>query len=250
MNSNIKQIGFSQRIRIEWLEQTANLVLAGNEISAIREVLNDLLQEKLSVGSAAKRGNRGKSITILMKIWLTVPRGLEMLRDDSLEIFKKLPRENHIAIHWGMTMAVYPFWAAVAAHTGRLLRLQGTLASAHVQRRVQEQYGERSTVKDATRRVLRSFHDWGVLEETDNKGVYKQKLSLHIDNPKLIAWLIQAFLHTRTNRSATISELLDSTSLFPFRLARLSTENLINSSSCLELLHHGLDDDMVMLRDK
>lgn len=46
------------------------------------------------------------------------------------------------------------------------------VAAAHVQRRVHEQYGERETVSRAARRVLRSFLDWGVLQETESKGIY------------------------------------------------------------------------------
>ena len=136
MNGRATQIGFSQRIRLEWLEQTANLALAGNDKAAISDVLQEVLQDKLSVGGHAIRGNREKAITILMKTWLTVPRELEALRDDGLQILQGLRRNDRIAVHWGMALAVYPFWGAVATHTGRLLRLQGTAAAVHVQRRV------------------------------------------------------------------------------------------------------------------
>ena len=46
-------------------------------------------------------------------------------------------------VHWCMCMAVYPFFSKVAEATGRLLRLQGTVAAAQVQLRVREQLGER-----------------------------------------------------------------------------------------------------------
>ena len=36
MNNRQKQIGFSQRIRLEWLQYTANLVLAGNDNAAVQ----------------------------------------------------------------------------------------------------------------------------------------------------------------------------------------------------------------------
>jgi len=248
MNSRQKQIGFSQRIRLEWLQQTANLVLAGNDRSAVNNSLQELLKDKVSIGGQAVRGNKEKSITILMKIWLNVPPGLEALRNDGLELLKDLPRNNQIAVHWGMALAVYPFWAAVAVHTGRLLRLQGTAAASHLQRRIREQYGERETVSRAACRVIRSFVDWEVLSETSEKGVYGQGLALTINDPKLISWLIEASLHARTNGSATAKDLLDSTSLFPFRLAHVSAEHLVSTSPRLDLLHHGLDDDLVMLR--
>lgn len=248
MNNRQKQIGFSQRIRLEWLQQTANLVLAGNDKGAVNNSLQELLKDKVSVGGKAVRGNKEKAITILMKIWLNVPGELEAVRDDGLELLKNLPSKDQIAVHWGMAMAVYPFWAAVAAHTGRLLRLQGTAAAAHVQRRVREQYGERETVSRAARRVIRSFVDWGVLSETSEKGIYGQGLTRSIDDHRLISWLIEASLHARSNGSAATRDLLDSTSLFPFRLMRMSAERLVSASPRLDLLRHGLDDDLVMLR--
>ena len=61
-SKRIKQIGFSQRIQIEWLEKTANLVLAGNDKAQITEALQHLLHDKMSVGGTSKRGNREKPI--------------------------------------------------------------------------------------------------------------------------------------------------------------------------------------------
>jgi len=184
-----------------------------------------------------------------MKIWLNVPGELETLRDDGLDLLKDLPRKDHVAVHWGQACAVYPFWAAVAANTGRLLRLQGTAAAAHVQRRVREQYGERETVSRAARRVISSFVDWNVLTGTKEKGIYSQGDTYSINDPKLIAWLIEASLHARSNGSAAIKDLLDSPSLFPFRLMHVSAEHLVSMSPRLDLLRHGLDDDLVMLRE-
>ena len=248
MNGRATQIGFSQRIRFAWLEQTVDLVLAGNDKAGIHDSLQEMLKDKVSVGGQAIRGNREKAITILMKTWLTVPRGLEALRDEGLQILQRLPRKHRIAVHWGMTLAAYPFWGAVAAHTGRLLRLQGTAAAAHVQRRVKEQCGERETASRAARRVLRSFIDWGVLNETDDKGLYTQGDLYSIHAPALITWLVEASLYARMNGSAAIKDLLDSPSIFPFSLAHVSAEHLASLSPRLDLLRHGLDDDLVILR--
>ena len=143
--ANNQMIGFSQRVRLEWLEQTANLVLAGNDKPTINEALQELLKDKVSIGSQADRGNREKVITILLKVWLNVPPELEPFRVSGLELLTRLHCKDHIAVHWGMVMAVYPFWAAVASHVGRLLKLQGSAAATHIQRRMREQYGERET---------------------------------------------------------------------------------------------------------
>ena len=148
MSGRTDQVGFSQRVRLEWLEQTANLVLAGNDKCAVNDALQDLLSDKVSVSGLAERGNREKIITILLKAWLTVPADLESLRVEGLGLLERFPQADHIAIHWGMLMSVYPFWSSVALQTGRLLRLQGSAAEAHIQRRIREQYGERETEVD------------------------------------------------------------------------------------------------------
>lgn len=90
----------------------------------------------------------------------------------------------------------------VAAHVGRLLRLQGRAAASQVQRRVREQYRERDTVSRAARRVLRSFVDWEVLKETSEKGIYTAGLSLAIAQVEVIAWLAEAFLRANANGPA------------------------------------------------
>ena len=242
------QVGFSQRVRLEWLEQTANLVLAGNDKAAVNDALQELLKDKVSVGGQAERGNREKIITILMKVWLTVPAELESLRVGGLELLKRVPRRDHMPVHWGMVVAVYPFWSGVAVQVGRLLRLQGSAAAAHVQRRVREQYGERETVSRAARRVLRSYLDWGVLQEGGAKGVYSAGPSLAIDDNRLIAWLVEASLHARANGSAPLKDLIDSPNFFPFRIKPIGAESLVAASSRLDILRHGLDDELVMLR--
>jgi hypothetical protein len=248
MNRRTNQIGFSQRVRLEWLEQTANLVLAGNDKTAVNNALQELLKDKVSIGGQAVRGNREKIITILLKVWLTAPAEIESLRVSGLELLKRVPRSDHMPVHWGMVMAVYPFWADVATQVGRLLRLQGSAAAAHVQRRVREQHGERETVSRAARRVLRSFLDWGVLNKTHEKGIYSTAPPMTVDDSPLIAWLVEASLHSRANGSAPLKDLLDSPSLFPFHFKPIRAESLLTASSRIDILRHGLDDNLVMLR--
>ncbi len=248
MTRRTAQIGFSQRVRLEWFERTANLVLAGNEKAAVNDALQDLLKGTVSVGGDAERGNREKIITILLKTWLTVPTDLELLHTEGLELLKRVPRCDHLAIHWGMVMAVYPFWSGVAVQVGRLLRLQGSAAAAHVQRRVREQYGERETVSRAARRVLRTYVDWGVLQETDTNGVYTSGTAQTVDDYRLIAWLAEASLHTRANRSAPLRDLIDSPNFFPFRIKPVHAGSLLAASSRLDIHRHGLDDNLVVLR--
>ncbi len=247
MNNRQKQIGIDRLIRLKWLECTSNLVLAGNDKNAVKDELDQLLTPAFHSSSSSKRGSLSKTLTILLKTWLQVHRDIHSLRETGLELLQSVKKTDRLAIHWGMIMAAYPFWGAVAGQTGRLLRLQEKVAASQIQRRLREQYGERETVSRAAQRIIQSFADWGVLKGTEEKGIYSQGFTYSIDDLRLISWLIETSLHARFNGSAPIKELLDSTSLFPFSLAHISAEHLVSSSSRLDLLRHGLDEDLVML---
>ena len=174
------------------VRRTTSLLLRGHTRSEIQTTLQEMLQGRLSVGGTAERGNREKAISLLLKIWVTVPRELMLFRDDGLAHLNRLPLTEHLAVHWGMTIAVYPFVCVVAEAVGRLLRLQGSCAAVQVQRRVREQLGECETVARAARRVLRCFIDWGVLQETQEQGVYHAVPVRSATGKKLAAWLIEA----------------------------------------------------------
>lgn len=249
-NRRYNQIGIDRFVRLKWLEQTAYLFLAGNEASAVKTALQESLQGSFRSSNMNVRGSLDKTITILMKIWVRPPSELHPLQQEGLKLLSHLKREAHIAVHWGMITAVYPFWGTVAAHVGRLIRLQGSVKHAEVYRRIIEQYGQRPTVKYAVSRVLRSMVDWGVLNDTQSKGVYVQGNLYSIKSPELITWLVEASLHARRNGSAAINDLLDSPSIFPFRMAYVSADHMASLSPRLTILRHGLDDNLVMLREE
>lgn len=213
----------------------------------IKAALQYDLQGSFRFNEKAVRGSLDKTITILMRVWIKSPAELAELRLSGLELLKQVPRSRHMAIHWGMVMAAYPFWASVAAQVGRLLRLQDSVAAPHIQRRMRERYGERETVSRRTRYVLRSFIDWGVIRESEEKGIYCSGVSLLIDEPRLMSWLIEAQLHSNPKGRNLYSELRDSLCLFPFHFARLGAKRVLAASEHLELLSDGSLDEIVEL---
>ena len=240
-----QQIGFSQRIQLDWLEYTTNLVLAGCSTGEIFEALREHLKDRLSVGNNPKRGNRDKAITILTKVWVTVPAELQPLRDKGLELLQRLQANDRILVHWCMCMAVYPFFGTVADATGRLLRLQGTTAAAQVQRRVREQLGERETVSRAARRVLRAFIDWGVLVETNEKGIYRGTDKHAVDDFSLCSWALEAILFAKDKRPQPIPSLVQGPHLFPFDVALPSIREIENCEA-FEVTRYGLNDEVLL----
>ena len=239
------QIGFSQRIRLDWLEYTANLVLAGNSREEVVEALGERLKEKLSVGNQPERGNRDKAITILTKIWVTVPKELQSLRDEALHHLRSRGPNDRVLVHWCMCMAVYPFFCTVAEAVGRLLRLQGTAGAAQVQRRLRERFGERETVARAARRIVRAYIDWGVLEETEEKGLYRGNAKRAVDDTPLTVWTIKAMLFAGGDNPRSAPALLRGPHLFPFDVALPSMRGL-EACADLEISRHGLDHDVLL----
>jgi len=245
--TGITQIGFSQRIRLEWLEKTARLFLAGNTREEIEKELQDFLEDKLSIGSNPERGAREKTITILLKIWISVPKPLEAFREEALDFLKKMPFDDHLAVHWGMTMAVYPFFASVAEQVGRLIRLQESFTLAQIQRRIREQLGERETVARAARRILSSFVDWGVLKRSAKRGNYEGTSPRPVTHRKLATWLIESVLLSSSSASGSLKSIAQVPSLFPFKVNSVNTNDL-KENKRLESYRQGLDEDIIMLK--
>jgi len=246
--SRIAQIGIDRIVRLEWLERAAQLALAGNQPSTVKQNMVEFLAPSFPTSNPSVRGSLAKTVTILMNVWLSGPKELADLRKGGLELLRIKSGRDRLAIHWAMLMATYPFWGAVAGQTGRLLRLQETITAEQVQRRICEQYGERESVFRRVRYVLRSFIAWGILQETETKGIYRRGLTLSIDDPKLIALMIEAVLHANSNGSTRLTDLLESTSLFPFHLKRTAAESLLMASPRLECIRHNMDDELVMLK--
>jgi hypothetical protein len=244
--NDITSVGFSQRIRLEWLEQTATLALAGNSREQIHAVLDQALQGKLSVGSHAEWGNRAKAISILLNVWVSVSDQVQGLRDDGLELMRRLPLQEHFPLHWGMSMAAYPFFGVVAETVGRLLELQGAASPAQVQRRLREQFGQRETVARAARRILRCFVDWGVLQDTPKRGVYEPTPVRPITDPAVSTWLFEATLIAGGSSSRPLEALVQNPALFPFSLT-VPDAGLLRAQPRLELSRQGLDVDIVSL---
>lgn len=238
-------IGFNQRIKLEWLDYTAGLVLAGNTRPDIMAALQDLLKEQLSVGGTAERGNREKAITILLRIWVSGPKELDPLREEGLDLLANANDEEKMALHWGITMATYPFFAQVAETTGRLLALQNNITPAQIQGRIKEQYGERQTVHRAARRIIRTMVDWDVIKDTEEKGIYQRSMIKSLQNEIIVGWLLEALLRANGSETVALSQLVNSPALFAFEFIASST--YFQKRKSIQIYRQGLDQEMVVL---
>lgn len=245
--ATVKQVGFSRFIHLPWLEYVAQLTLAGKTREDIAVELAELLATKLLGGKNVQRGSLDKTISVLLKIWFCPPKRLQHCRDEGLELLAQNPARLHLPLHWGMSMAAYPFFGQVASVIGRLLRLQERIGTEQVQRRIREQLGDRETISRSARHVYRTFIDWQVLTETGAKGVYQKAAPTIITDPRLAAWLLECVLHTNGSGWISASSLDGHASLFPFVVGATSKEALFGRPS-VEAMRHGLNQEMVRLR--
>lgn len=146
-----------------------------------------------------------------------------------------------------MVCAGHPVvWETVSV-VGRLLRLQDEASLSQVRERIVETYGERSTVVHASQRILRSFFDWKVLEEMPERGVYRASVKQRLENPEIIAWLIEASLLSSGQETRVLPTLLASPSLFPFDIS-LSGKEFSDSNSRIALYRQGRNEELVSLQ--
>lgn len=241
------QIGVDRLIRFAWLQTTARLVLAGDDENMVKGYLLEYLRSEYPSSDPNVRGSIDKTVTILKRVWVRPPEDLRGLQESALKLLLSTERGENRFIHWGMIMAVYPFWGAVAATTGRLLSIQESVSASQVQRRLMEQYGERQTVSRRVRYLLRSFIDWGALAETDKQGIYVKGNAIEIGDQTQKAWLIEALLNSLPDGTARLSAAANHRALFPFEMDHVSAEQITSSTAGIEVVHQAAGQDLLIL---
>ena len=210
-------IGFDRKVALSWLDATADWAAQGLAPAAIRERLDRLLDGQ--VAGSGWNSARGKTMTVLLHVWVLAPPALAPLRDDGLDLLRARagPRDR-LPVHWGMCLAAYPFFHDVAATTGRLLALQGRAALSQIVRRVNEAWGTRSTVIRAAQRVVRSFVDWGVLADTGERGIYAPAPKIAVHGGGIGAWLPEAGIAAAARAGHPLHRLAGHAAFYPFDL--------------------------------
>ena len=242
MNEEHKSIGFDRRIRLAWLDATADWTARGLSVEEVRSKLDLLLDGEIEGSEALK-----KTKTVLLRIWVVVPENLRPLRGEGLALLPQLSDPGRLALHWGMSLAAYPLLWDTATVVGRLLDLQEKVTASQIRRRLTEGYGERSTLIRAVRRITSSFVDWGVLRETGEEGVFVAGPTYPVEDDGLAAWLVEASLLASGSDSGVLSALMKNLALFPFEIGRLNGRSLERNPR-LEFYRQGLDEDVIALR--
>ena len=86
----------------------AGRVAAGDTSDEVRNFLWNFL-EGVVAGDSVHSG-RGKTLTVLSRIWVVVPERAKPLRDAALRCIVSATAEQRVAIHWAMAVGKYPFF--------------------------------------------------------------------------------------------------------------------------------------------
>lgn len=250
MSKRHDAIGIKQTIRYEWMQKTANFLLAGLDNKTVRKELHEFLTERKGDGSDGERSDQTRTFVVnnLMKIWVSPDPELVAFRDSALAFLQEHPSCD-LAVHWAMISTVYPFWFNVALQTGRLLNLQNKVTQLQIINRIKEQYGDRQTVSRYARFVIRSFVAWGVLNDSDAKGCYESTTPVIITDQNMAILVIEAALNASTEGKGSLGLLLNNPAFFPFQLPLLTGNFIVQHSSRMEVIRYGLDDELLKLKN-
>lgn len=242
-------IGIKQVIRLEWMQQTTRLLLAGLDTKGTRQALHDFIAEQRSDANDHKQSAMTRAFVVnnLMKIWSSPEPELITFRDASLACLRDNP-SMAMSLHWGMVSAVYPFWYNVARQTGRLLALQDQVTQAQIIHRLKEQYGDRQTIYRYSQYVLRSFVAWGILLDADTNGCYAKATPLTIADNTQVALLYESALLATPDAKIALALLQNNPALFPFQLPALSGSIVSQHNNRIDVVRYGLNDELLKLK--
>lgn len=250
MSKRHDSVGIKQVVRLEWYDYALEMLLDGLSSDEIRSELDNYISERLQTGGYGERGEQTytKAVTQIMKCWVSPVRELVEFRDCALDYAKSHEKNTRLGLHWAVTSAAYPFWFRVAEQVGRLLNLQSSITQSQIRSRCFEAMGERSTIERSSRRVIRSFVAWNVLQDSDAKGCYDRggpDISLDQD---LAILMLEASLHANLGGKAALNSLLNSPALFPFQIPVMTGDFVSRHSERIEVLRYGLDDELLKLK--
>lgn len=237
-------VGFDRTLDLAWMDATAGFVAEGLSTPDVRRRLFDYLEGVLP--GTTPHTQRGKTITVLARIWSRVPPEAAGLRDAALKTFVNAAPNDRLALHWAAVVAAYPFFLDTAATVGRLARLHGETSLQQVTRRLEESWGARPSIYRSAHRVLQTMERWGVVKTGERPGHYTLVPARGVADPTCVALLAEAVLLGRRGGSVSASDLAGHPALFPFEVALDAAA--LRHAARLEVHRVGLDIDQISLR--
>jgi hypothetical protein len=204
-----KPIGFDQKVLLHHLDFTANEARR-LERKEMYDVLDNFLRADIQGVKSRKN-----AITMLMKIWYIVDKDHLFIRDKALEMLPLLKKEERILLHWCMTQLAYPFFHDLVKEMGLHFRMQDTIPSQVLGRKMKSLYGERRRVEVATSAVLASIKSWEITELHKNRS-YSLSKKIEINSTELKQLIAEVLLTSNAAHILPLELMNNHAQLFPF----------------------------------
>ena len=234
MISAAPKIGFDRFIKGDWATMAVKVRAGQAEPGDVMALLES---EGLSVAAIKK------TRTVLNRLWLEPRDELADFVIRGVTLYQAGAPVN--VLHWGVSIATYPFFAHVAEMVGRLTAIQGDCATTEVHRRMSERYGEREGTYRMTNTVLQSQADWGSIRRVESGRRIVREPSMAVTGTTLTGWLIEAAIRS-AGKPLSITTVGALPLLFPFRmetsLAYAAAEN-----NLLEIRSVGAGRDVIAI---
>jgi len=208
-----RTIGLDRPVRLEWLDAAAGRLAAGDTPKVARDYVWNLL-DGVVAGSTPQTA-RGKTLTVLGRVWFTPPTAAVGLRDAAAKVVAQASADERFAIHWAMLCAAYPFFVDVAGLVGKSLALNGEVALSQLTRRLVVTWGDRSTLRPATQRLVRSMVQWGALRDGGRIGLYLAPAKKIVVSSAIGELLVEGLL-IAAQRGMPLTQLVGHPAAFPF----------------------------------
>lgn len=205
-----KIIGMSRNINLDWLNETANLVLADKSEAEIKEALNEYLS--FSITSPT---NLRKTREILMNIWVRISEENISIKKLALELFNTNKEANKLVAHWCMMLLAYPVFGDIVTAIGKMADKQFDITTAQLKNRMFDVWGERSTLYHSIDKNIRTLKDLGVLG-TIKTGLYDVK-NIKIENDKAVILIVATLLTIKDKLYMRLDELENAYEFYPFK---------------------------------
>jgi len=225
-------VGFDRFIDIEWCEFALDLAAhpsmrKQDQIVKLKTYLSNFID-----------GHDGirKTANVLTRLWLDTDMILSELKKEAIQIHKKGNSVDNVALHWGMSLAVFPLFKDTAVQVGRLCSIQQYFKRNEIHSRLLENYGNVGTLPRSVDRILQSMINWHILERVDIKK-YACK-SLTIADAEIEKWLIEVTINSSFHKRILFNDLFRLPELYPYRLNG-EIRSLISQSKYIHLERDG-----------
>ncbi|WP_195245437.1 hypothetical protein [Clostridium celatum] len=204
-----KIVGMSRNIKLEWLNEVANLLLVYDNEAEIKEKLNEYLA--LYIASPT---NLRKTREILLNIWIKVPEEYKYIRDLALKVFNSNKASNKLVAHWCMMVLIYPVFADTCSVIGKMQDKQYDITTNQIKGKVYSIWGERTTLLHSLDKIISTLKDLQVIN-CIKVGKFEVNNTL-VSSKDAVVLIVATILEIKDKLYCSVADLNGAAEFFPF----------------------------------